>query len=392
VAGQGGSPAAGAANGGATTAGGGGLATPDGCTYTSHLVGGLFCSLEMTCDEERVIISCDVDSNTWRCGCVRGDERVGFYFFPDASGVRTCEVAATICMNPELLDVDEVCTLTDAPSSESCTVTETCTRPLEVDRVTVETRSEWTASCEPCGNALHACCRCEENGFPDYRLRASEVSEGCLHLDRICRQNGEITPLGGDECVTYAEEATPSESCLVGMTCEYPSELDDGTSLTLAGTFETSCTSLEDSSVGDVTLCSCVDADGWDALEIVYEPPGLFVTNCIDTNRACAGLVRFEPMGAADCSDYFYPTSETESCLYQRRCLQPGALLGTEVRALTGADIACQLESDGRWSCFCYDALKNEENVLVELESAEGLESVCAEAIERCPMVPKATF
>lgn len=395
-AGQGGSAPAGASSGGsagASTAGAGSVTTPDGCTLTSHLLGGLYCSMAMTCGSETVLISCQEDSGDWRCGCVRGNVRPDFHYFPDVTGMRTCEVSATACLHPELLDADEVCTLTDdATSSYSCTATDSCARPHRVDGVTLETRSEWTASCELCGTTPHACCRCVENGFPEYRLRASDIDDGCLYLDELCRGNGEITPLGGDTCETLGEESMPGQYCNVATTCEYPSELADGTLVTLAGAFEASCMPLEDTSLGDVTLCTCIDQDGWQVQNVVYDPPGLFLANCIDTNRACAGLVSVEPIGAVDCTDSIGEYEIDYYCSRGRRCFQPGTLLGTEVRAITGTDVSCMLRGDGGWSCNCHDQLKNQEPVRIELDEAADPESACAEAIDECPVVSKATF
>ena len=374
--------------------GAGSPATPDDCTLTTHLLGGLYCSMEMTCGSDTVLISCQEDGSDWRCGCVRGDVRPDYYYFPDLTGIRACEVSAVACMHPELLDAEEVCTLTDdATSSSSCTATDTCASAHQVEGVTLETRSKWTASCENCGTHDHACCHCVEDGFPNYTLVASDISDGCLYLDELCRGSGEITPLGGDSCTTFTEQAMPGEFCGVGMACEFPSELADGTELTLAGTLQTSCYPIPDTSLGDVTLCTCSDGDYRFVLNVAYDPPGLFLANCIDTNRACAGLVSIEPSGAENCSDYTVENSDMDRyCSRQRRCFQPGTLLGTEVTTVTGTDVSCSRRDDDSWSCYCQDQAWNQESVRIELDASTGSEAACAEAIEVCPMVSKATF
>lgn len=389
IAGQGGA-ATGGASGGAGAAGS--VAVPDGCTYTNHLEGGLFCSVEMECAEERVLISCDVESDAWRCGCLRGDERTGPFFFGDATGLRTCEVAATACLDTDLLDVAQKCTLTDSASPGACEATRSCSRAHEIDSVAFETRSEWVASCDVCPGSEEACCYCADGDFPDYRVLASEIAESCLFLDELCRGSGELTPLGSKECSTWSQELTSGTYCSVGEGCTQPTELGDGTNVTMAANYYTSCGAAYGTNFEIVTLCRCTDDDGRDLLDVLYQDPEIALTHCTDTNRICAGLESLEPTGARECAEAEIETSEPEVyCQRQRRCLEPATIGGAQVNIVTGSDVYCSLQADGAWSCSCYDRVGNDDYVTVEVEAADSA-SACAEAVQACPVVPQGTF
>jgi hypothetical protein len=329
----------------------------------------------MTCDSRRLNISCSQGAGTWSCSCSGAEGRVD-YEFPQETGVRTCEIAAKACADPDLLTGAETCMRAHMESSAACSIRDDCERSHTIDGVTLRTRSELIASCQSCMEQRPtSCCSCEDRLAFDYRLLNLDLAAGCDFLGELCKPDG-FDPVGVKNC-DVAEE-TGAEGCYIDAECGQPIELDDGTRMTLSERFQTTCT--DSRPYFDVTRCTCSE---WSSgTELVLDPgmtpPG--IAYCRATTAACAGLETIVPTGARTCTSTV--NAMPRGCTLDGACSQPATIGGVEVTVLTNVNVLCDLKAGSTWGCSCVRT-----GGTLEVD-AEDSESACDQAAQACPTTP----
>jgi hypothetical protein len=361
---------AGSAAGGAT-----GVVVPDGCELVSEHGAGLYCSAELTCDGERVIVSCTAeDSGAWSCSCVDG-ETSSLFEFPETAGTPTCSMTAKVCRHPELLTGEEKCTLDDKADGLTCVATDTCRREHELDGVKLTTKTEWKASCDFIDGTSLIACSCSDQAKIDYWLSQTGSSTSCRFLDPLCR-GAAPTPKTDWDCTTDFEESGPGYGCHSGKTCLETVTLEDGTDLTLRQGYNLNCRTI-----GGHTRCACEDTWSEEKLTLSLGISADDIGACQVTIDACAGLEKLELADTPECTT---TTDETTagSCERVLECTQQGVTARTQVTALTRVGASCARHENGSWFCNCKSLSGLQEGV--ELEAADSA-SACDAAIDQCP-------
>jgi hypothetical protein len=351
---------------------------PEGCVLTSPHSGGLFCSAEMTCDGERLTVSCDAtDAGPWWCSCNRGETRTDFEL-PDTTGTRTCEVAAEACLHPELFTGDETCTVTDEvigdpETGQTCSIVDSCRLEQELDGSTVASKVEFTAKCQTVSTELSSC-TCPNSRSPAYWLATDDLSAGCHFLSPLCR--GNLTSTGDWTCESIFEDWGAGYGCHSSTKCTRPVTLEGGFDLSLAEQYNLVCWEFE-----GVTRCSCDATTGYSQLTLLHGIPYDDIAGCQLTSGACTGVEAIELRGAPECTT-LADTHNAATCALRLNCGQAATIDGTEVTVLTQRGASCDHLSDGSWSCTCSGAAP--EITIVNVE-AEDSASACAQATEECP-------
>jgi hypothetical protein len=365
----------GASNSGASNSGAAGAASirlPDGCEAGNQLVGGAYCSTEMTCDDHRWNVSCSVSGGRWLCSCSDAANRTD-YEFPNATGVGTCEIAAKACADPSLLAGDETCVRTHDESTAACSIRDACEGSHTIDGVTLLTRAERSASCISCQEPQPtSCCSCEDRLHHDYRLLNVDLAAGCDFLGELCKADG-VDPVGVKTC--DVAEGTFPEGCGIEAECGQPIALDDGTMLNLAESYQISCADRAPYFEG--TRCTCRERSGGLllALDPGMTPPGM--AYCRATSAACAGFETIVPTGSRMCSSTV--NAMPLGCTLEGACSQLATIGGVEVTVLMHVNVLCDLEAGSTWNCRCVRA-----GGTLEVE-ADDSESACDQAALECP-------
>lgn len=389
---SGGKTAGGAPNGGAANAGAAAgtpsIAVPDGCTPVVQHVGGAFCSSEMTCGDEHLILSCNpgtsTDANTpapWKCLCTRGSDTTEFDF-PTATGTQTCEVGADACLHPQQPTGDPTCTLSDTIDGQICTVVENCTRFFELDGVMVGTSTEdWSAACTTQSEGITGC-NCTSGLTPDHLIQGADVSQGCDFLKPLCTGD-EPTPAGDWSCEPAEQENyPPGYGCASESTCERPLLLNDGSTLKEAAEYSISCIPNNESKSDHQVLCGCNGTMSTLALGLdVSADDG---TACQVMTGACTGLASLELSGSPTCTTSDAQASAT-GCQQTLDCSQAATTQGLDVTVLTTASVSCSADGDA-WDCTCSDT--GESSTL----KASDATFACTQAMAQCPPVAPTVY
>ncbi len=367
----------GSSNGGAPMAGAAGAAgvrVPDGCEPGSQHIGEAFCSAEMTCDDERLTVSCsEISQGLWSCICTNAAGRTD-YEFPATSGVRTCEVAAKACADPDILGGDETCTLTHEESAAACSIRNTCDRLNTIDGVTLRTRTIRNASCKPCSDPEASCCTCTgDERFIDYRLRNLDLADGCEFLDELCKPDSyDFT--GAKTCSPIWDNAYDDGACDMAVQCGQPIALRDGTRLTLAERIQTMCWG------GSENRCGCTDSAGAQALTVNFVRPRPDTAFCAATTAACAGLEPLKYTSGPSCSSM--TTALPTSCSVDGECVEAASIREADVLVDTVISLGCEQEPSDSWLCRCTHSRET-----LEVESGDSL-GACDQAVLVCPPTP----
>lgn len=374
MAGSGGSSISGAA-GASGMAGAAGVSLPDGCATVSQHVGGTYCSTEMTCDTRLLSVSCaETSSEFWTCSCIGPDGRVD-YDFPDATGVTTCNVAAKVCADPDILTADEECMRTRTMGVLGCAVHDTCDRLDVIDGVTLRSRRLWNSVCESCPNPGSTCCRCgDDNDTIDYRIRDANLSGGCDFLDALCTGEN-IDPVGAATCENLSENLYPDQACGVTARCGQPVELADGTRLSLSQELNTFCYARTEG-----YRCTCQDEGNVPVLSLDFGDTPVSLGPCRTTSSVCGKTEPLELIGSRRCTPNMDVVAEG-GCIFYVDCVQDATAAGVAVTVFTTVGSQCENQGDGTFSCYC----NNRRSGPYVIE-AEDSATACPMAIEDvCP-------
>jgi len=378
-------PTGGNASGGA--GGAVGIQVPEGCESTTPIVAERHCSLELSCDSRRMSVACTDDRGLWTCSC-SGAETSVTYEIPDLPSAATCELAARVCAEPEVLRGEETCQRTETPVPGLCELEDACQTWHELDGRRVRTRRDWKAACEPCpggtetGGLAMTCCRCSVGELApardpaDYRLADYDPSTGCAFLAQLCEVDS-FEPAGDAECAHAELSANIDFGCQIVTHCVQPIELADGAELTLANEFRSSCMA---SGSGPATACNCSDADGRLGYEVFWDLPEDDIDTCRAVDAACTGVEPPELGGEVECVPSF-DTLTRDSCALRSVCDQPATLGGVDAVVRTRSSVRCEREEPGSesWICHCTST----QAPALELEGGDA-EQTCLEAVGTC--------
>jgi len=350
---------------------------PEGCESLSEHVGGLYCSTEVTCAGALLRVSCTADvAGAWSCTCTNG-ESVTSYDVPGVIGGPTCELVAKACANPALPAGEETCTVTQIEDAQSCSRAETCKHVVLVDGAAhVEQKSVATPTCKPCADAASWCCTCGDNAVPDYRIRASDLSNGCEFLGELC--NADSPPHAGPvTCAPTFDNSLGDYGCYSGARCDQALELADGSRVTLSRIYEAACQELDDRA-----RCTCGDEDNGRRLALGFTLPVNGLKDCHTTIDACAGVEELVVQGARNCM----ATDDVNfsNCRRVLDCAEPALVGGDDLTVQTFVDTTCDRQSDSTWRCTCVNLVPFMEDPVLTLE-AEDAKTACGQASEACP-------
>jgi hypothetical protein len=370
-------PGGAGSTGGSASGGTGGIALPEHCVSDSQHSGGKYCSAELTCASGTLALSCEERSGFWYCACSKGDALFEYEFF-DAIGNATCEVAAQICLEPERLTGEEACVRSQTSNIVSCSLDDTCQTIHDVDGLTVVTRREWNAGCEPCYDEVTTCCYCTGVHPPDYWVRDADVGAGCGFLDELCKHEP-LEPVGARTCDDVVAEAFPAYGlCDASVLCGQPVELGDGSRLTLSEHFKTRCVTA-----GNDTRCGCAADDGWDRVVLRFALPPTNVETCRATTEVCAGLETLELSGERACTDT-QRTVAAYGCSLTIACEEEATVSETAVTVLSQFGAGCQHLGADNWTCGCSEPAGGPGRGRFELKAHDS-EAACVAAAAACP-------
>ena len=360
---------------GAPTAGAGSITPPDGCALTTTHVSDTYCSADMACNDDRVIVSCAVNPDGgWRCDCQNGDERNVFQF-PDATGTRTCDVAGIACLHPELLTGDGPCLGMTKSDTVSCAVLESCVQDHHIDGVELTTQTQWSAQCGVVTTDLSKCA-CGDTGGSTKLIKTTDFTNGCEFLYPLCKS--EATPLGDWSCEPNFEESGAGYGCHSGSKCERPVELADGSPLVEMEQYNLNCRTVDGR-----TRCACEGVSGYEKVTLLVPVSADDIDACRITTGVCAETEPFEPAGAEDCRRSNETATPTD-CTLAIDCTQSGTTGSTQVTSLTHVNVGCIHRDNGTWFCSCNEGFFGEQSTL-SLEADSSAEA-CEQSIADCPV------
>ncbi len=374
---SGGAPSAGAAN--MSAAGAPAIAVPDGCVPAEQHVDGLFCSSDVTCDGDHVIVSCNPSTtdagSPWSCSCTRGGATTRFDFAA-ATGTPTCVVASDACVHPELVTgAQDNCVLSAPGSANSCTALESCKQAYEVDGLALTMSSSWSGRCTAYGDRTG--CWCGDSISEDYLLQMDDLSAGCDFLKPLCLGNAPVA--GAWSCATDFDEAgtVGTGACTTRTSCTRSLTLDDGTMLTEATDFDAECQGSAD---GTSAECDCNGDAIPNQLTLLSDLPASDIGVCHLTAAACADAPPVVLTGSPSCTASKVQTG-VNYCQKTLECSQAATAGSSAVTVLTTTVVACNQQPDGSWLCTC--------PLGVTLTSqATDPSLVCTQAAAQCPQVP----
>ncbi|HEX5101680.1 MAG TPA: hypothetical protein VFV94_19345 [Polyangiaceae bacterium] len=368
---------AGAMSAAGTSSAGGtpGLVVPDGCGLVNEHATSLYCSAELSCDDDHVTVSCTPqDSGAWLCSCSDGSTSTMFEF-PETTGMPTCSITAKACRHPELLTGEETCVLDDEPTASDCVATDTCRREHLLDGVRLETKTEWKASCELLTDTAYAFCSCGAPSKIDYHLAGERFSAGCKFLDPLCR-GAEPTPKSDWDCTTDFEDAGPGYGCHSGKTCVQAVALEDGSGLDFWQSYNLNCRSTDGH-----TRCTCEDITGREKLTLSIGISADDIGACQVTMDACSGVEALELADMPECTATKDETT-VDYCERLLDCTEDGVTARTQVTALTRIGASCSHRENGKWLCNCKSASGLLDGIELEAGDATG---ACDAAMDQCP-------
>ena len=361
------------ATAGAAQAGGASIAVPAGCEPGAQHVGGAYCSTELSCDGTNRTVSCAVDATgLWTCSCTEGSSSTSFDF-QETTGTRTCELAAEACVHPQTPTGTESCETTHEIEGYLCTAHTVCRQ--QDPGSPIATRTDTIATCQASSDL--AVCRCSAPEPPDYYITHIDIAEGCDYLGYLCKD--EPTPLDDWSCGSPTlYPGSMGYGCSGNSNCTRHIVLSDKTELTQAEYYYSRCR-LD----GDQTRCACSNAASIEQPTILVDLPEADVDTCQTALDACSGLEPIELEGSPDC----VPTTQTidpNTCTHALECTQAGKSGDLDVTVLTRASATCRHRSDDMWVCSCNGYITDEFML-----DARSVSTVCDDALEQCPHLPR---
>jgi len=363
------------AAGTSSVGGSAGLIVPEGCELVNEHATSLYCSAELTCDDNHLTVSCaPEDSGAWLCSCLDGATSTMFEF-PETSGMPTCSITAKACSHPELLTGEEKCVLDDEPTDFDCVATDTCRRQHQIDGVRLETKTEWKASCELLSDTQYAFCSCSDMIKVDYHLADASFSGGCQFLDALCR-GAEPTPKSDWDCSIDFEDAGPGYGCHSGKTCTQAVTLEDGSDLDFWQSYNLNCRTIDGR-----TRCTCEDITGQEKLTLRLGISADDIGACQVTMDACSGVETLELADTPECTTTKDDTT-VDYCERVLDCTEEGVTARTQVTAFTRIGASCSHRENGKWLCNCKSASGLLDGIELGADDSEG---ACSAAMDVCP-------
>jgi len=384
IIGKGGAPATGGTPSAGAPGTGGGKSMPnppdppEGCEPRSLSVSQFDCYMDMQCDDGQYVqTSCYSNGQggaPWQCECYSGKSTPQVLSVSGITGGAACTAVANFCVSGEVPNPgpEECMDTGSSRASNYCSISETCTRPFELEGG-VQAGFSRTKYVSCSGSGTSQSCSCQ-NGL-QYQLSGQDGTTACDTLIDICDDpSPDFT--GEYVCNAQMPVAGGVGYCESQFTCTQTVEVAEGVFATAQDYRYIYCSSQTSSGQGRA-VCSCSGNRTSSRFDV--EGP-VNAQTCGDVLDGC-DVSNVELEGPVTCAPAFQQAG-SGYCSAQVDCTQKGTVGDLELFLYGSLSTNCQLV-DGGYTCSCSTASENEQ---IDVEASSDWDA-CSAAIEECPNV-----
>lgn len=160
------------------------------CGYRAELEGGV----EVLVDATQRSSNCQVYGNDASCGCGGSSGSSAFLTFSEDTVLDACQVADTLCVGHEPLQLagGASCNVASSASSgQSCTASADCSRPGSLDETLASARAKIRVDCERAGDSTDWTCTCASGSNTSDQFHATG-SDGVVACTKAAQSCGEL--------------------------------------------------------------------------------------------------------------------------------------------------------------------------------------------------------